>query len=401
MESGRPGPAPWRRLSRTARDGLLAALLCAADLGTQWSPHSTNLLTGTGRMPWPIIAGYAAAGYAALAWRRSRPGTVFAIILLHNVVAQVFLPWRPLLGLIVALYTVAALAGPRRSLLALTGACAAFALTVTDEVIRTPPADRAATATVDVILYLALAVTVWAVARIAHRRDRELQAAEKRRQEAVSEERARIARELHDIVAHSVTVIVLQAAGARRVLPAGAPRVEQALASIETTGRQAMGELRRMLGVLAVAGPPFDGRTATAEPPPGLTDLNTVVTRIVAAGLPVEVNHRGTARPLDASVGLAAYRVVSEGLTNALKHGGAGARTTVLLDWQGDGLVVSVTDDGRGHRSNTAALSGGRGLIGLDERVRAVGGHLWAGPLPAGGYRVSARLPTAHHLRTP
>ncbi|MGW1675190.1 sensor histidine kinase [Streptomyces sp. NPDC002324] len=392
MGDRRLGPALWLGIPVIWRDGLLAVLLCAADLRTQWS--SANLLTSADQVPLPVVAGYAIAGYAALAWRRHRPGTVFAVILAHNVLAQLFLPWRPLLGVIVALYTVVARTSLSRSLLALAGASGAFALSIADEVIRTTPDLRDDMATINIILYLALGVTVWGVARIAHRSGRDLRAADARRLRAITEERARIARELHDIVAHSVTVIVLQAAGARRILPSGSPLVNQALANIEATGQQAMGELRRMLGVLASAGMPLGDDTGEVEPPPGLAELNPVVARIVAAGLPVEVNHRGTAQQLDASVELAAHRVVSEGLTNALKHGGAGARTAVLFDWQDDGLVISVTDDGRGHRAaDTMALSGGQGLIGLDERVRAVGGHLWAGPLPAGGYRISATLP--------
>ncbi|MEU4513619.1 histidine kinase [Nonomuraea wenchangensis] len=382
------------------RDGSLAALLCAVDLRTQWTLQATDRFVGDGPVPWPVVVGYAVAGYAALAWRRRRPGTVFVVVLVHSLVAQVFLPWRPLLGLLVAFYTVAARTSLSRSLAASLGVGVASALTVADEVSDSPPGERADMLLVNVILYLVLELAVWGVARIVHRGGRELRASEARRQAAarvaVAEERARIARELHDIVAHAVTVIVLQAAGARRVLPAGHPQVERSLANIEATGRQAMDELRRLLGVLADAGlRPGDGATEL-EPHPGIEDLGTVVARVAAAGLPVRVDQHGTARPLDTSVGLAAHRVVSEGLTNALKHGGAGARTVVRLDWKDDELVVSVTDDGRGRPPVDATpLSGGHGLIGLDERVRAVGGRLRAGPLAEGGYRVSATLPAS------
>ncbi|QYC38396.1 Sensor histidine kinase DesK [Nonomuraea coxensis DSM 45129] len=383
-----------------ARDGLLAAVLCAVDLRTQWTVEAADRLVGEGPVPWPLVVGYAVAGYAALAWRRHRPGTVFVVVLVHSLVAQVFLPWRPLLGLLVAFYTVAVRMSLPRSLAALLGVSVASALTVADEVSDSPPGERVDVLLVNVILYLVLELALWGVARIVHRGGRELRASEARRRAAarvaVAEERARIARELHDIVAHAVTVIVLQAAGARQVLPAGLPQVERSLTNIETTGRQAMDELRRLLGVLADAGlRPGEG-AKELEPHPGIEDLGPVVARVAAAGLPVRVDHHGTARPLDTSVGVAAYRVVSEGLTNALKHGGAGARTVVRLEWKDEELVVSVTDDGWGRPPEDATpLSGGHGLAGLDERVRAVGGRLRAGPLADGGYQVSATLPAS------
>jgi signal transduction histidine kinase len=390
-------PTLWQRLPATARDGLLAALLCVLDLSTQWSENSGTLLIGA-EAPWPVVYVFAGAGYAALAWRRRRPGVVFLIILLHNIAAQLFLPWRPLFGLIVALYTVAAYTTLRWSLFALLSTVVPFALTAIDEASKTTAERRTEIAIIDIILYSALALTVWGVGRLANRSRRDLRAAEARRERAIAEERARIARELHDIVAHSVTVMVLQAAGARRILLEGPPQVAEALGNIESTGRQAMDELRRMLRLLTTANAPSSMATEP-EPHPGLADLNSVVSRVVTAGLPVELNHRGTPLPLDASVGLAAHRVVSEALTNALKHAGTGARTVVLLDWSSEGVTVSITDDGRGDRTaDSTALSARRGLIGLGERVHAVGGRFWAGPLPAGGYRVSATLPASGRL---
>jgi signal transduction histidine kinase len=379
-----------------ARDGLLAAVLCAIDLRTQWTVLGSDRLIGHGPVPWAVVVGYAIAGYAALAWRRRYAGRVFVVLLAHSVVAQLVLPYRPLLGLLLAFYGLVVRTSLGRSLLALLGVSGALAFTVADEVTDSPPGQRGETLVVNAILYPVLELTIWGVARLAHRSRHELRVSEEQRQAAIADERARIARELHDIVAHSVTVMVLQAAGAKRVLAPGSPRVAQALADIESTGRQAMGELRRLLGVLASTGVASGEPVDELDPHPGVDDLGPLVARVVAAGLPVDVNHRGQPRPLDTSVSLAAHRVVSEGLTNALKHGGAGARTTVLLDWHDDEVTVSVTDDGRGDRQpETTSLSSGRGLIGLDERIRAVGGRLWAGALPAGGYRVSATLPTS------
>jgi signal transduction histidine kinase len=212
---------------------------------------------------------------------------------------------------------------------------------------------------------------------------------------AVAQERVRIARELHDIVAHSVTIMVLQAAGARRVLRGEAPRVDQALADIESTGRQTMGELRRLLRLLATSGTYADDDLNELEPHPGLADVPGVISRVTAAGLSVEVRERGAAVPLDMSVDLAAYRMVSEALTNALKHGGAGAHAVIQLDWHEGGLTVTVTDDGRGQpHAESDTLSNRTGLLGLGERVRAIDGVLDAGPRSDGGYRISVILPT-------
>jgi signal transduction histidine kinase len=308
------------------------------------------------------------------------------------------------LGLLVAFYTLASRCSLRASLYGLGAMSIASGLTIADEVRQVRASERVETLIVDVILFGLVQLVVWAVGRWVRRSRRDLTDLEQRRKaaarSAVAEERLRIARELHDIVANSVTVMVLQAAGARRVLKGESPLVDRALADIEATGRQAMGELRRLLRLLGnydIGG----GEFQDLEPHPGLADLPPVLDRLKAAGLVLDVQHRGEPQPLDTSVDLAAHRVVTEGLTNALKHGGTGARAVVLLDWQETHLTVSVTDDGRGHRQTEAqALSTKRGLLGLGERVRAVGGSLEFGSRRDGGFRVTATLPTAASQRT-
>ncbi|MBF9127701.1 hypothetical protein I0C86_01625 [Plantactinospora sp. S1510] len=223
---------------------------------------------------------------------------------------------------------------------------------------------------------------------------------------AVAAERARISRELHDVVAHSVTVMLLQAGGARRILPTDPGRAATALGHIEEAGRQAVDELRRMLAVLV----PDDTVPADAEAPgppgpagpadnqaglPGPDEIDDLVTRMRDTGLRIALTRDGTPRPVAPSVGLAAYRTVQEALTNAARYAGAHARVDVRIRW-GDELSVEVCDDGPAGAVPAAGdprLSTGHGLLGLRERVAVVGGELSTGPVPAGGFRVAARLP--------
>ena len=202
---------------------------------------------------------------------------------------------------------------------------------------------------------------------------------------AVLDERARIAREMHDVVAHSVSLMVVQAGGARRMLDEDPEESRAALESIEDAGRQALGELRRSLGMLR------NGRAEPAElsPQPGTAQIAELVARTRAGGLPVELDVEGSPRPVPAGIDLAAYRIVQEALTNAVKHAGP-ASARVRLRWARGALELSVTDDGRGPDGGAA---GGHGLIGMRERVAAYGGSLSAGPAPGGGYELRARIP--------
>jgi signal transduction histidine kinase len=417
--TGLTSPRPWWNAvlpaARPARDAMLAAGVLLVDLLTQWRPGATDRLIGHGPMPWPYVVGYAVAGVAALTWRRSWPAPVFAVLWAHSVVGTLFLPgYRPTLGLLVAFYTVASRTRLGWSLTAFAAIGAPSALAVLKEIRANPPELLQSTLVAGTTLYFLLDLSVWVAGRWVRRSRHDLSDAEKRRQAAaaaaVAEERGRVARELHDIVAHSVTIMVLQAAGARRVIRAD-PQVERALADIEACGRQAMADMRRLLRLLATSGTYAGEDVAGLEPHPGLADLPSVIGRVQAAGLRVDMRTDGVPVPLGVSVDLAAYRVVAEALTNALKHAGAGAHADVLLSWHDATLRVTVTDDGRGHpQTEPAGLSNGRGLLGLAERVRAVDGTLEAGARPEGGYRVSATLPAvdpvaaapvAAHLEVP
>ena len=225
---------------------------------------------------------------------------------------------------------------------------------------------------------------------------------------ALAAERARIAAELHDVVTHNVSVMIVQAGAARKILASSPPDAETALLAVEATGRDAMAELRNLLGLLS----PFaDGREAGAAgprpgaedrpgallPQPGLGELDALIGRVSAAGLPVELQVSGEGRPLSPGADLAAYRVVQEGLTNVLRHA-CRAAATVGVEW-GEQLVITVSDDGPGSGPAAGNDGGhadtpGRGLLGLRERLALYGGELAAGPRPGGGWQVRAVMPT-------
>jgi signal transduction histidine kinase len=213
-------------------------------------------------------------------------------------------------------------------------------------------------------------------------REREEKAAQ-----AVTEERARIARELHDVVAHHVSVMVVQAAGARRIADKDPAAARTALEAVEAAGRTALTEMRRMLEVLRADDPGMG-------PQPGLAELERLISQVRDVGLPVELKVEGDACCLPAGMDLAAYRIVQEALTNTVKHGGK-ATARVNVRYGDDYLEIEVTDDGRGAAAPLLATEegGGHGLIGMKERVALYGGELQAGPVFPGGYRVFARMP--------
>ena len=201
---------------------------------------------------------------------------------------------------------------------------------------------------------------------------------------AVAEERATIARELHDVVAHAISVTVLQSRGARRMLGRDEEKVRRALDAIEHTNTQALGDMRRLLAILRDT----EGDAATT-PQPSLERLDDLVADVRDSGLAVELEELGEDRDVPPGVDLSAYRIIQEALTNVLKHAEA-ARATVRLEYGTDELRLSVRDDGRGAISVNGT---GHGLVGIRERVAVVGGEVEAGPAAGGGFEVSARLP--------
>jgi signal transduction histidine kinase len=201
--------------------------------------------------------------------------------------------------------------------------------------------------------------------------------------QAVEEERARITRELHDVLAHSVSVMTVQASAVRRLLKPDQEREREALLTVEETGRQALAEMRRLLGIMR-----DDAEPAARAPQPGIGTLPALVDQIRQSGLPVELTIEGTPVRLPAGVDLSAYRIVQEALTNTLRHAGP-AHAWVAVRYGGEDVEIEVANDG----ANNDGDGAGHGLVGMRERVALCGGELFSGPREGGGFKIAARLP--------
>jgi signal transduction histidine kinase len=379
-------------LSPLVIDGLLALAVAAAALGSLVARVSPVRVNPAGSLRFHDADGLGIVvlllGTLSLAWRRRAPLPVLtatgAAFLLYEGLGYppTPLPFAPL----VALYTVAALCPTPISV----SAC----LALSTGVIATGVTDHGPITHDQFLGYVLSVLVAWMLGYGGRLNRTRLSSLEQRaaglvREQAdrtrlaVEQEQARIARELHDIVAHNVSVIVAQATAARRVFDTEPERARQVLGAIETTARQALVEMRRLLGVLH----PDPG--AERAPQPGLDQLPGLIAQIGRAGLPVELVVQGQWRPLPAGVELSAYRIVQEALTNALKHAGAG-RAKVVLAYRAGGLELRIADDGRGAPAGVVA---GRGLVGMRQRAALLGGRLVAGPDPQGGFQVTATLP--------
>jgi signal transduction histidine kinase len=327
----------------------------------------------------------------ALAVRRKWPAAVGALALvvlcLHQLAigdaehASAF----TVLAIVVATFSLGAHAAPRLALRIGLGGIAAF---LAIAAVKSKPVG-------DVAFVAVVLFAPWLAGLELHRRagrERQLEAhvtdvgqqAEQRARAAVEEERARIARELHDVVAHAMSVIVVQAGAERRVLGDGQESTRAVLETIERTGRQALGEMRRLLGMMR-----SEDQSLALAPQPSVAYLADLCEQVRTAGLPVELEIAGDPVPLPPGVDVSAYRIVQEALTNALKHAGP-ARARVRVTYQHKDLEVEITDDGQGA---TAASRTGHGLVGMRERVTVYGGQLHAGNRASGGYAVHVRLP--------
>lgn len=361
-------------------------------------------LAQVGTRPWLLLVWlYGLVALIPLIWRDRAPRTVLATLCVLTAIAWPIMPhYVPAVSIPVAVYAVSAHCSRRACLLAMAASFIPNALASSVAFrVYSDPGDQLASFTGNMVFLVLMTVAACGAGRVtqasAHH-VRRLEQERKTAREAVLGERRRIARELHDIVSHAVAVIILQAGGAARVADTHFSQVKESLAHIETTGRQAMVELQRLLGVLDAAEPAaFVAGIGDLGPQPGLGELPALLTSLRATGMPVPVDVEGTPRDLDPSVDLAAYRIVQEGLTNALKHGGESANPRLLLAWEADHLMIQIDNAARPDGVHREPLSCGRGLMGLRERAHAVGGHLVAGPHLGDRYRLTATLPLSEH----
>ncbi|HEY7076112.1 MAG TPA: histidine kinase [Solirubrobacteraceae bacterium] len=319
-----------------------------------------------------------------LLWRRTRPLAAWTVICAGIALQALVTGNSPegfelMLPLYVGSYSVAAYGSRREAYAGLAVGLAAYTIyALENHDIQTGKQGELWAGA----FFGTLTVAFWLLGIFVRSR-REAAALERRAAAAVSEERARMARELHDIVSHNLSVVVVQAAGARAREGADAGTLEK----IERSGRDALVEMRRLLGVLRE-----DGDGAGVAPQPGLSQLEALAAGVREAGLPVELTVEGVNGGLPPAVELSAYRIVQEALTNALKHAGP-AHARVSVRREPSALAIEVVDDGGGAAADGAPRGAGHGLIGMRERVALFGGELRAAPRPEGGFAVSARLP--------
>jgi signal transduction histidine kinase len=380
------------RISRGAgipRDVLLIGFCLVVDLAL-WA-GDRDLSVG-GRAPFWLVPVMAVPVMCLLAKRKTWPVAVFPCQCAYACISILIPRYQPIAGLLVACYTVAARRprGVALPLIFVAGIPIAVDTLATAWSFGQTVGQALATASISVLLVIvatALGSFAFASSKRAAMLEQENAA---RATEALRHERLRLARELHDIVAHSVSVMLLQAAGAKKLASRQDSALMQPLGVIQDVGVQAMNELHRMLNVLRAAA----SEDEAVERSPGLEDLPRLLELSGMSGLRVHHEVEGIPRRLDTSVDLAGYRVIQEGLTNASKHAGPTATVDIRQRWSDDSLSITVTSAGRSQpvEAGSRHLSGGFGLQGLRERVAVVGGTFSAGP-SAAGFTVRARLP--------
>jgi signal transduction histidine kinase len=375
------------RLATRHQDLLLAVALAVMAQIEIWAADTLSLQDRLLGSPLALVA------TLALIWRRSAPLLVLGILAATFFLGSLVVPTSgedPValgIALVVAVYSVGAHAGGRR-------AVAGIAATIT-LVLAVAATDPEGTTLGGLIFFALVVGGPWLAGRaIRHRRlsERLLEeraiSAEREREEraraAVAEERSRIARELHDVVAHAISVVVLQARGGRRSLATNPGEAREAFDAIESTGREALEEMRRLLGMLRKG----DDELALA-PQPSLASLDALAAQVSAAGLPVEVAVEGEPRELPPGIDLSAFRIVQEALTNALKHAGPAA-AHVVVRYGPDELELEIVDTGAGVENGSGT---GHGLIGMRERAALYGGDVSVGRRTEGGFAVRVRLP--------
>ena len=373
-------------------DSLLAALIASIDVLLFISRAAVSPEGELEPQPWYVTLPLIFAVVVPLVFRRKYPITAAYVTLGFRVAHSVLeIGIASMFTTCIALYTLVAYVSRRSALLFL-------AVNEVVALVQSPWQYPQQWITTLIVVNLSLAFS-WALgefvgARRAYHAELEqrLRLLETERDHqariAVAEERARIARELHDVVAHAVSVMVVQADGAAYAVRPQPELAERAVKTIASTGRDALTELRRLLGVLR-----SEDTGGERTPQPGTQSLSELAGRVRAVGLPVQLDIVGNVDDLPAGVGLGIYRIVQEALTNSLKHAGPGTSATVRVERAGDRVELSIVDNGRRSSRSLVGVSGGNGLIGMRERALVFGGTLDAGPRSGGGWQVTASLP--------
>lgn len=397
--TGRLRPIAWLRDHPRAADLLLATTLTILALTAHLAKVEEQDASDNVDPAWWTVL-IVVASVFPVAWRRSHTIGVAAFVVTSQIVAELAdVGGSGFIGVVVAIYSLGAHSeGPARSRLLLLIAISLGALFIAG--LLYDDLDLGSLVASTVVL-----VTTFVVGdNLRRRRDSEREAeqralrAEREREliakQQLNAERSRIARELHDVVAHSVSVMVIQAAAARRSLESSPDSARQALTNIEETGRQTMTELRGILGVLRRSGPTEEVITDPGlEPQPTLDQVADLVR--LADDLPIDLTVDGDLSGLPNSVSLTGYRLVQEAFTNIRRHAGPVTRVLVTISRQPTEVVIEITDDGRGAAADQT--DPGYGLLGMSERVVAIGGRLGAGSRVGGGWRIAASLPLSPH----
>lgn len=370
-----PSPSDWRRELLYALGPVVALTLVG--LASEDRPRFGGL---EGTIPLVIVP---------LVARRALPLAVFLLVSIGALLtsADSPAPWIQVCAVGLASFTIGERAGDRtRSALVVIVVAAMLALGFVAQ--DADPIEA-------LVLPFVVLIPTWLMGDILRARrvevvrraeaiERSIREREERLRAAASEERRHVARELHDVVAHAVSVMVIQAGAARQVVRSSPEQAEESMLAVESTGREAMTELRRFLGALS-----DDDEAAGLAPQPGIGELSTLLERVREAGLPTSLEVDGEPRSIPPSLDVTVYRIVQEALTNALRYARRAA-TLVRLSWEPDQLRLEILDDGP---ATGDADGSGRGLVGMSERASLVGGRLEAGPRVGGGYAVRAWLP--------
>jgi signal transduction histidine kinase len=381
---------------RLAGDVALVVLAVIVDL-VVWGGEG-QLRTGA-TLPFWVVPALTIVVFSTLLVRWRHPIAIFWVQWTYALAGLVVPGYEPFAGLLVALYAVASRTRPLVAWTAIIACVIPIAIDAYNAMggLNGGVVAEFETFATEAMLLAVLSGTVWALGRLSYAarrladKQRELQAAEG--EAAVRAERLRLARELHDVVAHAVSAMILQAAGARTLVHPRDDRVRQSLEVIETAGVQAMAELHRLLGLLRSVDPA--SADDVYEHQPTLKDLPALIDLSRASGLAIDLVTEGETAELDPSVDLAAYRIIQEALTNTAKHAGLGAATRIHLRWHPDGLTITARDTAgldRPGRGRAGPLSSGHGLTGLAERVNLTGGQFESGAVD-GGFLIRAELP--------